>query len=202
MKIFSLCERSGIVREAFRARGHDAWSVDLEPCEDGCPFHIQDDIRNVNLAGSDLWLAFPDCTYLTVSGLHWNGRISGRADKTEKALDFVQWIFDEADRLDVALALENPVTCISTRIRKPDQIIQPFQFGHDASKKTCLWLRKLKPLRLDPAQFFPPRYVNGKPRWSNQTDSGQNRLGPSDTRAMDRARTYQGIANAFAVNWG
>lgn len=98
------------------------------------------------------------------------------------------------------LALENPVGCISTRIRKPTQIIQPYQFGDDASKKTCLWLRNLPPLT--PTKYIPPRMVNGKPRWANQTDSGQNKLGPSEDRWKERSRTYQGIADAMATQWG
>lgn len=96
--------------------------------------------------------------------------------------------------------MENPISIISTRIRKPDQIIQPYQFGHDASKSTCLWLNGLLPLR--PTKWVEPRIVDGKKRWANQTDSGQNRLGPSEQRAALRAVTYQGIADAMAEQWG
>lgn len=98
------------------------------------------------------------------------------------------------------IAIENPVSIISSRIRKPDQIIHPYQFGHDASKKTCLWLKGLPPLR--PTAFVEPRIIDGKPRWANQTDSGQNKLPPSADRWRIRSKTYQGIADAMAAQWG
>lgn len=98
------------------------------------------------------------------------------------------------------IVIENPISCISSRIRKPDQIIQPWQFGEDASKATCLWLKGLPPLV--PTSLVEPRMVEGKPRWGNQTDSGQNKLGPSEDRWKERSRTFQGIANAFADQWG
>jgi hypothetical protein len=98
------------------------------------------------------------------------------------------------------IAIENPIGCISTRIRKPNQTIQPYQFGHDASKATCLWLKNL-PL-LQPTKFIEPRVVNGKNRWANQTDSGQNRLPPSKDRWKIRSETYSGIADAMAIQWG
>ena len=136
-------------------------------------------------------ITHPPCTYLAVSGLHWNKRTPGRAEKTEEALQFVQSLLDaHVDRI----ALENPVSCISTRIRKPDQIIQPWQFGHDASKKTCLWLKNLQPLK--------PTDVIIKDRYSNQTASGQNKLPPSKDRWKLRSTTYQGIADAMAEQWG
>lgn len=97
------------------------------------------------------------------------------------------------------IALENPVSIISTRIRKPDQIIQPYQFGHDASKKTCLWLKNL-PI-LNTTEYIGPRIIDGKQRWANQTDSGQNKLGPSDDRKQKRSATYLGIAKAMAIHW-
>lgn len=142
-------------------------------------------------------IAHPPCTYLTVSGLHWNKRQPERAQLTEEALRFVQQLLDAPIP---RIALENPVGCISTRIRRPDQIIQPYNFGEDASKSTCLWLKGL-PL-LESTGYFPPRMVGGKPRWSNQTDSGQNKLGPSEDRWKERSRTYQGIADAMAAQWG
>jgi len=134
-----------------------------------------------------------------VSGLHWNGRIPGRAALTEEALGFVRFLMDQPIP---KIAIENPVSCISSRIRKPDQTIQPYQFGHDASKRTCLWLKGLSPLPIDPALYVEPRMVNGKPRWANQTDSGQNKLGPSPDRWKERSETYSGIANAMAQHWG
>lgn len=135
------CEYSGRVREAFRSRGHNAFSVDFEPAEDDSPYHYQGDMFDMALNGAwDLLIAHPPCTYLAVSGLHWNKRYPERQLETEKALAFVQRIMN----LPIPrVALENPISCISSRIRKPDQIIQPWQFGDDASKATCLWLKNL-----------------------------------------------------------
>ena len=207
MRVLVACERSGIVREAFRRRGHNAWSCDLLPAEDGSPYHIQGDAVIASLdtdglrePGDDWWdlmIAHPECRYLSVSGLHWNHRRPERAALTEQAAEFAVALWNAPIK---RVALENPVGILSSRIRKPDQIIQPYQFGEDASKATCLWLRGLPPLI--PTKRVPGRIVNGKERWANQTDSGQNRLGPSPTRSMDRARTYQGIADAMADQWG
>jgi hypothetical protein len=142
-------------------------------------------------------IAHPPCTYLSVSGMHRTTRGLRDPQLTEDALDFVRLLMDA----DISrIAIENPVSVISTRIRKPDQIIQPWQFGHDASKKTCLWLTNLPPLT--PTQIVEPRIVNGKNRWANQTDSGQNRLPPSEDRWKIRSATYQGIADAMADQWG
>jgi hypothetical protein len=142
----------------------------------------------------DLMIAHPPCTYLSVSGLHWNGRVPGRAEKTEEALDFVRLLMNSP--ID-QIAIENPVSCISSRIRKPDQIIQPWYFGEDASKKTCLWLKNLPPLV--ETDRLPG---DNKTRRSNQTPSGQNKLGPSPDRWKERSKTYQGIADAMASQWG
>lgn len=197
MLVLIACERSGAVRQAFRALGHDAWSCDLAPAElgEGASYHLQGDVRYfIRQAAWDLMIAHPPCTYLASSGLHWNRRRPGRAALTEEALEFVRFLLDA----DVPrIALENPIGCISTRVRKPDQIIQPWQFGDDASKATCLWLKNLAPLI----------HTNVLPggrlaRRANQTASGQNKLGPSPTRAIERARTYPGIAAAMASQWG
>jgi hypothetical protein len=145
----------------------------------------------------DLMIAHPPCTYLCSSGLHWNKRRPERAQMTEEALQFVRSLLDAPIP---RIALENPIGAISTRIRKPDQTIQPYQYGHDASKSTCLWLKGLPPLR--PTKMIEPRIVNGKPRWGNQTDSGQNKLPPSEDRWKLRSETYQGIAEAMAHQWG
>ncbi len=197
MKILVACEYSGRVRDAFRAAGHDAWSCDLLPCDADPAYHIQGDVVPLLGQGWDLMVAHPPCTYLCSSGLHWNKRVEGRQAKTEAALDFVRTLLScPIPRV----AIENPVGCISTRIRKPDQTIQPWQFGHDASKATCLWLKGLPLLR--PTAIISPRMVNGKPRWANQTDSGQNRLGPSTDRWKIRSETYSGIATAMAQQWG
>ncbi len=192
MKVLIGCERSGVVRDAFLARGHDAWSCDLVDTEKPGP-HIKADILTVLDDNWDLGIFHPDCTYLAVSGLHWNSRRPGRQEKTEASLRFIQRLMD----CKIPYALENPIGCISTRIRKPDQIIQPWQFGEDASKATCLWLKNL-PL-LKHTNVLPG---GRKARRVNQTPSGQNKLGPSPDRAMLRARTYQGIADAMADQWG
>ena len=197
MRVLVGCEYSGRVRNAFRDAGHDAWSCDLLPSEDNSPFHIQGDVLPILDQGWDLGIFHPPCTYLAVSGLHWNKRDPERAAKTEEALEFVRTLMSAPIE---RIALENPVSCISSRIRKPDQIIQPYEFGEDASKKTCLWLKNLD--LLTPTQMVAPRLVDGKPRWSNQTDSGQNRLGPSEDRWKERSRTFVGVAKAMAEQWG
>ena len=205
LRILICCESSGTVREAFRALGHDAWSCDLLPADDGSPYHIRGEALDVVTHSGflfDMIGLHPPCTYLGVSGIHWNDRGRGW-EKTHEALQFVKDLIAAAE--GQPFYLENPVSIISSRIRKPDQIIQPYQFGDDASKKTCLWLQGLPPLRLDPAARCPGRVVvcNGKnvERWANQTDSGQNRLGPSEDRWKVRSKTYPGIAAAMAAQW-
>jgi site-specific DNA-cytosine methylase len=170
-------------------------SCDLLSSEQPGPHH-QGDVRELLGQEWDLLIAHPPCTYLSVSGMHWTTRGLRDPKLTEDALDFVRLFMDAPiDRI----AIENPVSVISSRIRKPDQIIQPWQFGHDASKKTCLWLKGL-PL-LKPTQMVEPRIVNGKQRWANQTDSGQNKLPPSKDRWKLRSKTYEGIADAMAAQW-
>lgn len=195
-KILVGCEFSGTVRDEFAKLGHDAWSCDLLPTESEGN-HIQGDLLEVLKDGWDLGIFHPPCTYLTSSGLHWNKRNPERQKETEKSLIFVQSLLDTSIP---KIALENPVGCISSRIRKPDQIIQPYEFGHDASKRTCLWLKGLP--KLETTKHIEPRMVNGKKRWANQTDSGQNKLGPSEDRWKIRSVTYQGIAKAMAEQWG
>jgi len=197
MRVLVACEFSGVVRRAFRKKGHEAWSCDLLPADDSQLDHIQGDVREILGDNWDMMIAHPPCTYLSVSGLHWNKRRPGRAELTEEAIDFVQLLL--AAPIE-RIALENPIGCISTRVRKPDQIIQPYNYGHDASKATCFWLVNLPTLR--PTRYIPPRIVNGKKRWGNQTDSGQNKLTPSDDRWKLRSVTYQGIADAMADQWG
>jgi hypothetical protein len=195
MKVLIGCERFGVLREAFRQRGHDAYSCDLESSQDGDQrYHLRGDVLDFVGMGWDLAIFHPDCTYLAVSGLHWNGRRPGRAEKTEQALDFVRKLLAAPIP---RVALENPIGCISSRIRKPDQIIQPWQFGEDASKATCLWLKGLPTLK--PTNILPGGRAA---RRANQTPSGQNKLGPSTERAMLRAKTYHGIAEAMAEQWG
>lgn len=200
MKVLVACEFSGRVRDAFIEKGHDAISCDFLPAEGKyIENHYRGSVLDLidNGGPYDLMIAFPPCTYLCSSGLHWNGRVPGRQEKTEAALKFVRTLLDAPIP---RIALENPVGCISSRIRKPDQKIQPYDFGHDASKGTCLWLSNLP--KLVGTSYCAPRMVDGKKRWANQTDSGQNRLGPSDTRAKERSTTYAGIAQAMADQWG
>lgn len=195
MKVLVACEFSGVVREAFNAHhGVRAISCDLLPAEDGrTDFHYQGDVREIINDGWDVMIAFPPCTYLCSSGLHWNKRRPERSAQTEEALDFVRFLMDAPIE---RIAIENPVGCISTRIRKPDQIIQPFQFGHPESKTTCLWLKNLP--ALIHTNILP---VPESGRWNNQTPSGRNNIPPSDTRWMERSRTYSGIAQAMASQW-
>ena len=195
MKVLVACEYSGTVRDAFRAAGHDALSCDLLPTDVPGP-HYQGDVADIINDGWDLMVAHPPCTYLCSSGLHWNKRRPERAQMTEDALKFVQFLLDAPIP---RIALENPIGCIGTRIRKADQTIQPWQFGHDASKSTCFWLKNL-PL-LTPTAVVEPRIANGKKRWANQTDSGQNRLPPSEDRWKIRSETYAGIAAAMVAQW-
>jgi len=199
VRVLVACEFSGVVRNEFRKRGHEAWSCDLLDAEDGSFYHYKGDVRNVLEQDWDLVIAHPPCTALTVSGNH---RYAGSPER-EEALDFIRLFLDS----DIPrVCVENPVGVISTRIRKPDQIIQPYEFGDDASKKTCLWLKRLPPLEKDPSARIPGRLVpwNGKlvERWSNQTDSGQNNLPPSPDRWKLRSVTYGGIARAMAEQWG
>lgn len=214
MKVLIACERNGKTRDAFIALGHDAISCDLVPSVNGGP-HYQGDVMDIINDGWDLMIAHPDCTYLCSSGLHWNKRTPGRQEKTDAALEFVRKLM--ASNIS-KVVIENPVGCISTQINaldygfnkaKATQYIQPYNFGHDASKKTGLWIKGLPPLKADPNNYIEPRIVeypvgSGKmvERWGNQTDSGQNKLGPSEARAMERAETYQGWADAFAAQWG
>jgi hypothetical protein len=177
MRVLVACEYSGRVRDAFIALGHDAISCDILPTDSPGPHHQGDVLELLSRERFDLMVAHPPCTYLCSSGLHWNTRIPGRAAKTEEALAFVRALLSA----DIPrIALENPNGCIGTRIRRADQVIQPWQFGADASKATGLWLKNLP--RLKPTDIIPPRVVNGRERWGNQTDSGQNRLGPSEER--------------------
>jgi len=206
LRVLVGCEASGVVRDAFRKLGHDAWSCDIRPCEADPAWHFQMDIFEClhRRPDWDIFIAHPDCTFLTCSGLHWNKRRPERAALTEKALLFVSDLWQASAH--IRTCFENPQGCINTRLSEMPrpQYIQPHQFGADASKKTGLWLRGLPPLV--PTKRIPGRLVqwNGKTveRWANQTDSGQNRLGPSDDRWALRAETYPGVGEAMALQWG
>jgi len=216
MKVLIACEQSGVIRRAFRGAGHSAFSCDLLESEDDSPHHLQCDIREVLIkqASWDLMIAHPDCTYLTNSA-EWcykdnpgknmrSGVLFGEARRQARvaALEFVRMLM----AADIQrIAIENPVGKIGADIRPADQYIQPYEYGHDASKRTGLWLKNLPLLR--PTSYIHPRMVlcsDGKrrPRWGNQTDSGQNKLAPSEDRWKLRARTYEGWAEAMADQWG
>jgi len=187
------CERSGIVPDAFIAHGYDAVSCDLVPSQRPGP-HLQMDVFDaIAMGGWRVGIFFPDCTYVCVSGLHWNKRRPWRQALTDAAVEFFIRLYNCAIE---KVALENPIGCLSTQFRKPDQIIHPWQFGEDASKATCIWKRGLPDLV--PTNILPGGRLA---RRANQTPSGQNKLGPSPERAMLRAQTYPGIANAM-TQWG
>ena len=190
MKVGVLCEYSGVVRDAFIRAGHDAISCDLLPTDSPGP-HIQGDCLAQDWSGYDLLVCHPPCTHLAVSGARYFAR---KQKEQADALDFVRALM----ALPVPrIAIENPISVISSRIRKPDQIIQPWQFGHDASKATCLWLQGLQ--RLVPTNVLPG---GRKAIRANQTPSGQNKLPPSPDRWKLRSQTYTGIADAMAQQWG
>ena len=203
MKILIACEYSGRVRDAFTAKGHDVTSCDLLPTERPGK-HYEGNVYDILYQDDwEMMIAHPECTYLCSSGLHWNNKIEGRAQKTEEALEFITDLWTCGIP---KICLENPVGCINTRLKfmpRP-QYIQPYNFGEDASKKTGLWLKGLKPLRATKQIEGRKVKKNGRiyRRWSNQTDSGQNNLGPSKTRGKDRSLTYQGLADAMAKQWG
>jgi len=210
MRVLVGCERFGRVRDAFLARGHDAWSCDIADAVPPSNRHIKADVRTMLNDGWDFGVFHPDCTYLTCSAA-WAygdgpyhqrvqpGTLVGAARRAarERAVAFV---FELRDCIIPRKVIENPRGYLSTVWRKPDQTIQPYQFGDDASKATCLWLIGGVP-PLQTTQHCEPRWVNGRPRWANQTDSGQNCLSPSADRAMQRAATYPGIAAAMADQW-
>lgn len=189
MRVLVACEFSGVVRRAFAAAGHDAWSCDLLPAEDGGP-HIQGDALDAVASGWDLMIAHPPCTYLAVSGARW---FAERKPQQRRALQFF-WAMLQSPI--PRIAVENPIGIVSTRIRKPDQIVQPWQFGHRETKATCLWLKGLP--RLVPTDVVgPPRGPEEKRRFACI-----HRMPPGPNRGRERSRTYEGIALAMAEQWG
>lgn len=182
MNVLVGCEFSGVVRNAFRARGHNAWSCDLLPADDGSPFHIQGDVLNVLANAWDLAIFHPPCTHLAVSGArHFKNKVREQAE----ALDFVRQLLAAPIP---RIALENPISVISTHIRRPDQIIQPWQYGHGETKATCLWLQGLPKLT-------PTNIVSGR-------EARVHRMPPGPNRWKERSRTFDGIAAAMAEQWG
>jgi site-specific DNA-cytosine methylase len=184
MRVLVACEFSGVVRDAFAARGHDAWSCDLLPTERPGQ-HLRCDVRVLLplLSGTcDLLIAHPPCTHLAVSGARW---FKDKQREQAEALEFVRLLLDAPVP---HIALENPVSIISSRVRKPDQIIQPWQFGHGETKATCLWLKNLPPLT-------PTDIVDGR-------EHRVHRMPPGPDRWRERSRTFVGIADAMADQWG
>lgn len=183
MRVLVACEFSGVVRDAFLARGHDAWSCDLLPTESPGP-HFECGVYELfGMPGCwDLMIAHPPCTHLAVSGARW---FKDKIREQERALAFVRFLLEAPVQ---KIALENPISVISSRIRKPDQIIQPWMFGHGEVKATCLWLKNLPPL-------VPTDVVEGR-------KARVHREPPSPDRWKNRSRTYRGIAEAMAEQWG
>lgn len=182
MRVLIACEFSGTVRRAFAALGHDAWSCDLLPADDGDPNHIQNDVLPILGQGWDLMVAHPPCTHLAVSGARW---FKNKLDEQAESLDFVRQLLNAPIP---RIALENPISIISSRIRKPDQIIQPWQFGHGETKATCLWLKELPLLKAT-------KIVEGR-------EARIHKMPPSPDRWKRRSVTYSGIAAAMADQWG
>lgn len=211
MRILVGCESSGKVRDQFIARGHDAVSCDLLPADNGGP-HIQGDLLAVLRDGWDMMIAHPPCTFLTVAANKWmlpeyRDRFPNREQDRADAIAFALALWDAPIE---KIALENPVSILSTtRLGEPAQTIQPYMFGDDASKRTCLWLKGLPRLQIpaehlwaQPRKDIDPRNGNVVDRWSNQTARGDNKLPPSEDRWKVRSETFPGIAQAFAENWG
>jgi hypothetical protein len=181
MKILVACEYSGTVRDAFLKLGHNAWSCDLLPTESPGP-HIQGDVLNILDDGWDLMIAHPPCTHLAVSGARW---FKDKKVEQAEALEFVSKLLNAPIP---RIALENPISIISSKIRKPNQIIQPWQFGHGETKATCLWLKNLPLLK-------PTKIVEGR-------EPKVHMMPPSEDRWKLRSLTYKGIAKAMAQQWG
>jgi len=180
MKVLVACEYSGIVRDAFIRKGHDALSCDLLPSETNGP-HYKGDVRNLLDQNWDLMIAHPPCTHLAVSGARW---FKNKQQEQAEALEFVKLLLSA----DIeSIALENPVSVISSKVRKPDQIIQPWQYGHGETKATCLWLKNLPKLE-------PTKVVDGR-------EPRVHMMSPGPNRWKERSRTFTGIAQAMAEQW-
>lgn len=224
MKVLVACEYSGRVRDAFIKEGHHAMSCDLLPSESDKGSHYQGNVFDVIDGGWDLMIAHPPCTYLTCSaewayndpnfdkypniGYHQKikpGTLVGaeRRQARTEAIDFVTALYNSNIPM---VAIENPVGVLSREFKEPDQFIQPYEYGDDGSKKTCLWLKGLP--TLNPTGLYPPRLAKTKDgrgyafRWGNQTDSGQNKESPGEDRWKIRSTTWQGWADAMASQWG
>jgi hypothetical protein len=210
MKVLVACEESQAVTKAFRERGHQAFSCDILPCSGGHPeWHIQGDVTKILNDGWDLMIAHPPCTYLAVSGARWLYNKDGtknedRWKNQEEALDFVRVLLNAPIP---RIALENPVSVISSQIRKPDQIVQPYEYGDQASKKTCLWLKNLPLLQptelVGKGEFVEWEDKNGKKkRQAKWYLDALSKAKTAEERRTLRSKTFMGIANAMANQWG
>lgn len=211
MKVLVACEYSGVVREAFRAKGHDAWSCDLLDSDDNSPYHYKCDVLGILDYGWDLMIAHPPCTYLTVAGNKWLSHPDDKhlpeherrphplyPDRRKDMEDAVEFVLKLYSAPIPKVAIENPIGRLSTLWSKPDQIIQPFHFGHEARKPTCLWLKNLPLLQptkiVGEGEFSVTRGGKRLPKWYN--------LPPSEERWKLRSMTFPGIAEAMAEQWG
>lgn len=200
MRVLTACEFTGRVRDAFRRLGHDAWSCDLLPTEGDPRYHIQGDVLDVLEDGWDLMIAHPPCTYLTVAGAAWFNQ-PGRQEKQKEALDFVRSLMDAPIP---RIAIENPVSVISTKIREPDQIITPCMFGEPYPKTTCLWLKNLPKLKPTNLVKPIPDYVVWVDKRSGKIKKEHKWIADlrgSKNRQSERSRTFQGVADAMASQW-
>jgi hypothetical protein len=182
VRVLVACEFSGIVRDAFRARGHDAWSCDLEPTEADPQYHLTGDVRQILDAGWDMMIAFPPCTYLAGSGNRWYAGTELRA----QAVQFVRMLYEAPIP---RVAIENPRGHLSVAFRRPDLVIHPWEYGHRETKATCLWLRNLPPLMT--GEVWAPPY-----------EARIWRMPATASRTRERSRSYPGIATAMAEQWG
>lgn len=181
MRVLVACEYSAVVRDAFRARGFDAWSCDLLPCEGDSRWHIQGDVLDL-IGDWDLMIAHPPCTHLAVSGARW---FKDKKEEQAEALEFVRLLLNAPI---MHIALENPVSIISSHIRKPDCTYQPWEHGHGEVKRTCLWLKNLPALK-------PSNIVEGR-------EARVHKMPPGPDRWKERSRTLPGVAAAMAQQWG
>ena len=197
MNVLVACEFSGIVRDAFRARGHNAWSCDLLPTEKHPEWHYESDVLDILNHGWDLMIAHPPCTYLCNSGVRWLKNNPERQKLREQAVEFVKTLWAAPIP---KVCIENPIGHLSTSWMKPSQIIQPFDHGHPDWKSTCLWLRGI-PL-LQPSNIVFPEQITGGGNKPGRISSRLHRLPPSEDRWKLRSKTYEGIAKAMAEQWG
>jgi len=203
MKILIACEFSGVVREAFRKKGHDAWSCDILDAEDNSPYHLKmDAVKALQEQDWDMLIAHPPCTYLTVTGNKWfKPEYATRfPDRQKNRVEAIEFFMEFAKTNISKVCIENPIGIMSTNWKKPDQIISPHQFGHMEAKKTCLWLKNLPLLKA--TNIVEPEYTTYKSGKRMATWYANAIKLPKDERMKVRSKTFQGIADAMADQWG